>query len=101
MGIVAYEGLMAVCVLLAVGNFFFVPPYELRGCGKYLSIVEMLKWPIDNLTRRSYADGFQPNSFRQAAALVDGHVGSNEPLYVLEIEDAIEPLVFYLGRCVA
>jgi hypothetical protein len=69
MGIVAYEGLMAVCVLLAVGNFFFVPPYELRGCGKYLSIVEMLKWPIDNLTRRSYADGFQPNSFRQAAAL--------------------------------
>jgi 4-amino-4-deoxy-L-arabinose transferase-like glycosyltransferase len=98
-GMVAYQGLMATCLLLAVGNFFFLPPYELHGCGKSLSIVEMLKWPVESLAGRPYADGFQANSFREAAAEVDGVVGHTEPLFVFRIDDAIEPLVFYLGRC--
>jgi 4-amino-4-deoxy-L-arabinose transferase-like glycosyltransferase len=99
-GVIAYQALMATCLLLAVGNFFFLPPYELHGCGKTLSIVEMLKWPVESLTRRPYADRFQANSFREAATRVDSVVGRNEPLFVFRIDGAIEPLVFYLGRCV-
>jgi 4-amino-4-deoxy-L-arabinose transferase-like glycosyltransferase len=100
-GIAAYQGLLAICLLLAVGNLFFIPPYEMRGCGKSLSLVETLKWPIASFAGRPYAKGFQAKSFREAAAQVDNIVGKNQPLYVFNIEDAIEPLVFYLGRCVA
>ena len=100
-GISAYRGLVAICLVLAVGNFFFLPPYEMSGCGKLLSVVEMLKWPFESLTGRPYAKGFQPKSFREAAAQVDKIVARDQPLYVFNIEDAIEPLVFYLGRCVA
>jgi hypothetical protein len=98
-GIVAYQGLMATCLLLAAGNFFFLPPYELHGCGQSLSIVEMLKWPVESLAGRPSPYGFQAKSFREAAAQVDGAVAYNEPLFVFQIEDAIEPLVFYLRRC--
>jgi len=98
-GTAAYQGMMAICLLLAVGNLFFLPPYEMRGCGNPLSLAEMLKWPFESLVGRPYAEGFQAKSFREAAARVDRVVARNQPLYVFQIEDAIEPLVIYLGRC--
>jgi len=98
-GLIAYQGLMALCLLLAVGNFFFIPPYELRGCGESLTIAEMLKWPFESLAGRSRAETFQPKSFRQAAVRVNSAAGSGDPLAVIGIGDAIEPLIFYLRRC--
>lgn len=99
-GVIAYQAVMATCLLLAVGNFFFLPPYELHGCGKTLSIIEMLKWPVESLSGGRYADTFQANSYREAAARIDSVVGRSEPLFVFRIDGAIEPLVLYLGRCV-
>jgi 4-amino-4-deoxy-L-arabinose transferase-like glycosyltransferase len=98
-GTAAYQGIMAICLLLAIGNLFFLPSYEMRGCGNPLSLVEMLKWPFESLVGRPYAEGFQAKSFREAAARVNSVVSRNQPLYVFQIEDAIEPLVIYLGRC--
>ena len=88
-----------VCLLLSVGNFFFLPAYELHGCGKSLSIVEMLKWPVESLAGRPSAEVNQSNSFRQAATEVDGVVSRDEPLFTVGIDGAEEPLDFYLRRC--
>ena len=42
---------VAVCLALSVGFFFFIPASELRGCGKTLSLVEILKWPAEEFAR--------------------------------------------------
>lgn len=99
-GRVYYRGAMTMCLLLAAGNFFFIPAYELRGCGKALSIAETLRWPVESLSGRS-SYSYQSKSFREAAARVNRIVKPSEPLQVYRIDDAIEPLVFYLNRCVS
>jgi 4-amino-4-deoxy-L-arabinose transferase-like glycosyltransferase len=98
-GIIAYRALLAMCLFLTLGNFLFIPAYELRGCGESLSLVEMLKWPIESLTGRSYPDTYQADSFRHAAAEVNRVVGRSEPLFVFGIDGALEPLLLYLSRC--
>jgi 4-amino-4-deoxy-L-arabinose transferase-like glycosyltransferase len=98
-GVSVYRGLAAVCLVLAIVNYIFIPVYELRGCGKRLTVAEMLQWPVMSLFGRSPAEGFQPGSYRDAAAAVDSIVARDAPLYDAGIDEAKEPLVFYLKRC--
>jgi 4-amino-4-deoxy-L-arabinose transferase-like glycosyltransferase len=98
-GIIAYHAALAMCLFLALGNFLFIPAYELRGCGAALSLVEMLKLPVESLAGRSSPDTDQPESYRQAAAEVNRIVGPGEPLFVFGIDGAVEPLLLYLARC--
>ncbi len=98
-GVSIYRGLVAVCLVLGFVNFIFIPAYELRGCDKRLTVAEMLEWPITSLFGRSPADGFQPGSYRAAAAAVDKIVGPDVTLYDIGIDGAKEPLIFYLRRC--
>lgn len=95
----AYRASVAVCLVLSLGFFFFVPASELRSCGKTLSLIEMLKWPVEELAGRSSAELEQPISYRQAATEVNDVVSSDEPLFTVGIDGAEEPLVFYLRRC--
>ncbi len=76
-----------------------IPAYELRGCDKRLTVAEMLEWPVASLFGRSPADGFQPGSYRAAAAEVDSIVSPDAPIFDAEIDSAKEPLIFYLRRC--
>lgn len=98
-GVSVYRGLVAVCLILAIGNYIFIPAYELRGCDKRLTVAQMLEWPVASLFGRSPAGGFQPGSYRAAAAEVDSIVSPDAPLYDAGIDGAKEPLVFYLRRC--
>ncbi len=98
-GLAIYRGLLAVCLILAFGNYVFIPAYELRGCGQMLTVAEMLEWPVASLLGRLPAEGFQPGSYRDAAAEVDSIVRADTPLYDVGIDGAKEPLVFYLRRC--
>jgi len=98
-GLSVYRGLVAVCLVLALVNFIFIPAYEVRGCGRRFTVGEMLEWSLTSLFGRSLAEGFQPGSYRAAAAQVDGIVGPDAPLYDVGIDGAKEPLIFYLRRC--
>lgn len=98
-GRIAHHALIATCLFLALANFFFIPAYELRGCGKSFSVAEIVKRSIECLPGRSCRDSYQTDSFRQAAAAVDKVVGRDQPLFVFGIDGAIEPLIFYLRRC--
>ena len=98
-GDLAYRVSITICLVLSVGFFFFIPASELHSCGKTLSIVEMLKWPVDELAGRSTAALNQAISYRQAAAEVNRVVPKDEPLFTVAIDGAEEPLVFYLRRC--
>ncbi len=59
----------------------------------------MLKWPVEELTGNSTAALDQSISYRQAAAAVNRVVPKDQPLFIVGIDGAEEPLVFYLGRC--
>jgi 4-amino-4-deoxy-L-arabinose transferase-like glycosyltransferase len=96
-GVTIYRGLVAICLVLALVNYVFIPAYELRGCGKRLTVAEMLEWPVTS--RSSTAEDFQPGSYRDAAGAVDSVVSSDAPLYDVGIDGAKEPLIFYLRRC--
>jgi 4-amino-4-deoxy-L-arabinose transferase-like glycosyltransferase len=98
-GMIVYRGLVAVCLVLAMVNYIFIPAYELRGCDKRLTVAEMLEWPMASLFGRSSTGGGLPASYRVAAATVDSIVSSDAPLYDVGIEGAKEPLIFYLRRC--
>lgn len=94
----AYRAVIATCAALVVINFFFIPWHEVRGCGATISLAEALAWPFEELAARR-ADRFdQPASFRTAAAQIDRVVPRGEPLYVFGFDQALEPLIFYLGR---
>jgi 4-amino-4-deoxy-L-arabinose transferase-like glycosyltransferase len=99
LGNLAYRASVAVCLVLSVGFFFFIPASELHSCGKTLSLFEMLKWPVDELAGGSSAELNQAISYRQAATAVNRVVPQDEPLFTVGIDGAEEPLVFYLRRC--
>jgi 4-amino-4-deoxy-L-arabinose transferase-like glycosyltransferase len=99
LGNLAYRASVAVCLVLSVGFFFFIPASELHSCGKTLSLFEMLKWPVDELAGRSTAELNQSISYRQAATEVNRVVPQDEALFTVGIDGAEEPLVFYLRRC--
>jgi 4-amino-4-deoxy-L-arabinose transferase-like glycosyltransferase len=98
-GDVAYRTSVAVCLALSLGFFFFIPASELHSCGKTLSIAEMLKWPVQELAGNSTAALDQSISYRQAATAVNSIVPKDDPLFLVGIDGAEEPLVFYLERC--
>ena len=64
--------------MLSLGYFFFIPAYELRGCGKTLSLAAMLKWPVESLAGHSTAEINQSISYRLAATEVNRLVGQDE-----------------------
>lgn len=99
LGNLAYRASVAVCLVLSLGFFFFIPASELHSCGKTLSLVEMIKWPVEELAGRSSAELNQSISYRQAAKEVNRVVSVDEPLFTVGIDGAEEPLVFYLRRC--
>jgi hypothetical protein len=99
LGNLAYRASVAVCLLISLGFFFFIPASELHSCGKTLSLVEMLKWPVEKLAGRSSAELNQLISYRQAAKEVNRIVSRDEPLFTVGIDGAEEPLDFYLRRC--
>jgi hypothetical protein len=99
LGDLAYRTSVAVCLVLSLGFFFFIPASELHSCGKTLSLIDMLKWPVEELAGGSSAELNQSISYRQAATAVNRVVPQDEPLFTVGIDGAEEPLVFYLRRC--
>jgi 4-amino-4-deoxy-L-arabinose transferase-like glycosyltransferase len=99
-GSVIYRAAVGACVLLAVGNFLFIPAYELHGCGAPFTLGAFFRWPSAGFAGESSPDSGQIESYRQAAAQINRLTNVNRPLYVLGIRDALEPFVFYLDRCV-
>jgi 4-amino-4-deoxy-L-arabinose transferase-like glycosyltransferase len=100
LGVILYRAVVGGCLLLAATNFLFIPAYELHGCGAPLTLRAFFRWPSAGFARESSIDSGQTESYREAAAQINRLTDSNGPLYVLGIQDALEPFVFYLGRCV-
>ncbi len=68
----AREAVAAICAVLVVFNFFFIPWREDRAC--------------------------RGDSFRMAAAQINRVVGSDEPLHVYGLAEPPAALLFYLDR---
>lgn len=100
LGIVIYRAAVGACVLLAAANFLFIPAYELHGCGAPFTPGAFFRWPSAGFAGESPVDSGQTESYREAAAEINRLTYSKGPLGVLGIRDALEPFVFYLGRCV-
>jgi hypothetical protein len=99
-GDMVYRGGVGLCLVLAVANFVFIPPYELRECGAPFTIRAIFRWPSTGFAGDSAPDGQQVKSYRQAAQEINRLTDSTGPLYIIGIDDALEPMVFYLGHCV-
>jgi 4-amino-4-deoxy-L-arabinose transferase-like glycosyltransferase len=97
--LIVYRAAIATCLLLAAANFLFIPAYELHGCGAPFTIASMLRWPSAGFAGESSRGSGQPKSYREAAAQINRLVGSGAALYTFGFQDALEPLIFYLGRC--
>ena len=96
---IVYRGAIGMCLLLAFANFFFIPAYELHGCGAPFSIVSLFRWPSNGFAGESSNDASQSKSYRRAADEISHLIKPGAPLYSYGFQDALEPLVFYLGRC--
>ena len=99
-GDIVYRVAVGVCVLLAAANFFFIPAYELHGCGAPFTPAALLRWGSAGFTGESSFDSGQTDSYRAAAAQINRLTNGKGSLYVFGIQDALEPFVFYLNRCV-
>lgn len=99
-GDVIYRPAVGLCLVLAVANFVFIPPYELRECGAPFTIGAMFRWPSTGFAGESSPDAVQVKSYRQAAKEINRLTYSTGPLYVIGMDDALEPIVFYLGHCI-
>jgi hypothetical protein len=100
LGVRIYRAAVAACVLLAAANFVFIPAYELHGCGVPFTFEALFRWPSVSFAGESFVDSGQTESYRKAAAEINRLTNSSAPLYVLGVQDALEPFVFYLNRCV-
>jgi 4-amino-4-deoxy-L-arabinose transferase-like glycosyltransferase len=94
-----YRVTVGVCLASAIANFVFIPPYELHNCGVPFNLRSLSRWPSAVFAGKSPSDAKQVRSYRAAAAAIDHLTDPHEPVYVIGIDDALEPLVFYLGRC--
>jgi 4-amino-4-deoxy-L-arabinose transferase-like glycosyltransferase len=95
-----YRTAVATCALLSAANFVFVPAYELHQCGSPFTPVALLRWPSAGFSGESSIDSGQTASYRAVATKINRLIEMGQPLYVFGFSDALEPLVFYLGRCV-
>ena len=66
------RGYAAVCIIMALVNFVYIPRREARECGG--------------------------DSFRPSAAEINKVVGHDEPLYLYGFSEEVAPLLFYLDR---
>jgi hypothetical protein len=94
-----YRGAIAMCLLLAFANFLFIPAYELHGCGAPFSIASLFRWPSNGFAGESSDDASQTKSYRRSAGEINRLIKPEAPLYSYGFQDALEPMVFYLGRC--
>jgi 4-amino-4-deoxy-L-arabinose transferase-like glycosyltransferase len=97
---VIYRIAVGLCLLLAAANFLFIPAYELHECGTPFRLSELFRWRSAGFAGESPVESGQVESYRQAAEQINRLTYSEGPLYVFGIRDALEPFVFYLGRCV-
>jgi 4-amino-4-deoxy-L-arabinose transferase-like glycosyltransferase len=100
LALTTYRTVIGTCLLLAAANFLFIPAYELHGCGAPFTPGAFFRWTSEGFAGESSVDSGQTKSYREAAAQIDRLTSSRAPLYVFGIQDALEPLVFYLDRCV-
>lgn len=98
-GMIIYRIAVATCLILAAANFLFIPAYELHGCGAPFTLTALFRWPSNGFAGESSGDTGQVKSYRSAAAQINQLTTSDTPLYTFGFQDALEPLVFYLGRC--
>ena len=98
-GIIVYRAAIASCLLLAGANFFFIPAYELHGCGAPFNIASLFQWPSAGFAGPSGKRNHQTKSYRDAAAQINRLTSAGAAIYSFGFQDAVEPLVFYLGRC--
>ena len=98
-GAILYRSAIAMCLLLAFANLLFIPAYELHGCGAPFSLASLFRWPSNGFAGESSNDADQRKSYRRSAAEVDRLTKPGAPLYSYGFQDALEPLIFYLGRC--
>src|SRR5579883_3055406 len=96
---VVYRTAVGTGLALAIANLVFLPAYELHGCGAPFTARALFAWPAPNGMADPASASIQTRSYRAAAAAINRTTGA-APLYVIGIDDALEPLVFYLGRCV-
>jgi 4-amino-4-deoxy-L-arabinose transferase-like glycosyltransferase len=94
-----YRATITMCLVLAAANFIFIPAYELHACGAPFTIASLLRWPSRGFAGESSDDSAQVKSYRDAAAEIDRLIKPEAPLYSYGFQNALEPLVFYLGRC--
>jgi hypothetical protein len=97
--LIVYRVAIVTCLLLATANFLFIPAYELRGCGAPFTIASMFRWPSAGFAGESSRSSGQPMSYRDAAAQINRLISSDTALYTFGFQDALEPLIFYIGRC--
>lgn len=100
LGTLSYRAAVALCLLLAAANFLFIPAYELYGCGAPFTAHALLRWPSAGFAGQSSMDSGQTESYRGAAAEINRLTHFDGPLFVVGVADALEPLVYYLDRCV-
>ncbi|GEM_PF-420434 len=99
-GTFVYRTVAGICVAVAAANFFFIPAYELHKCGAPLNLSAIVR-EMGIGSRSGSSSGLtQTESYRQPARRINSLTSSEGPLYVIGIESALEPLVFYLNRCV-
>jgi len=98
-GAMVYRAAVTTCLLLAAFNFFFLPAHELHECGAPFTFGSFFRWPSANFAGAESDYSNQPESYRPAALQINRLVPAQTPLYSFGFHDAVEPLVFYLGRC--
>ena len=60
-GTAAYQWMMAICLLLAIGNLFVLPPYDMRGCESPYHLSR-----CSNGRLRAWLVGRTPKDFRRS-----------------------------------
>jgi 4-amino-4-deoxy-L-arabinose transferase-like glycosyltransferase len=100
LGMRVYRTAVASAILLALANLVFIPARELHACGAPFTSAELLRWPSAGFAGESSMDSGQRESYRKAALRINQVTGSSDALYEFGLRDALEPLVFYLDRCV-
>ncbi|HUY39501.1 MAG TPA: glycosyltransferase family 39 protein [Candidatus Binataceae bacterium] len=96
-GAIAGGAVIAVCAVMIVVNFFFIPWYEVRDCGGKLSMREALAWPIESIAGEKVPI-MQRDSMRRAAGEIARAVEIGAPLHIFGMNTPVEPLIFYMRR---